>query len=135
MEQAADLLKVSLCTLYDRVRRGLVPGAKVGKRWVFIEVDLLDYIRGQYTVAVPPKELPCHSTSRKALKTGTSILLARRVEAFDDLLEQVIKGKHRSPVPRSQLECMDRLCGILVGRALFRERFQKRTMHRAANLQ
>lgn len=96
LEQAADLLKVSLCTLYDRVRRGLVPGVKVGKRWVFIEVDLLDYIRGQYKVPAPLKELPCHYTSRKVLRIGTSTSPARKVGTLDDLLEQVIKGKHRS---------------------------------------
>jgi excisionase family DNA binding protein len=47
IEEAAELLRVSKSCLLRKVRAAKVPGAKFGKRWVFIRADLLDLIRQQ----------------------------------------------------------------------------------------
>lgn len=38
--EAAALLRVHKSTLADRAKSGLVPAAKVGRAWTFIEQDL-----------------------------------------------------------------------------------------------
>ena len=48
LQEAARLLKIHPVTLLDKARGGEVPAAKIGKCWVFVDVDLIDYIRSQY---------------------------------------------------------------------------------------
>lgn len=48
LKEAAALLKMHPQSLRTKVINGLVPGAKVGKSWVFIEEDLVQYIRSSY---------------------------------------------------------------------------------------
>lgn len=51
---AAALLNCSTAHLHRLARAGRVPAAKVGKGWVFIEHDLLDWLRQQ----AQPKPAP-----------------------------------------------------------------------------
>jgi excisionase family DNA binding protein len=48
IKEAAALLKIHPVTLYRLVERGEVPAAKPGKKWVFVDVDLIDWLRAQY---------------------------------------------------------------------------------------
>jgi len=48
LNQAASFLQMSPSTLRDKVKSGLVPAAKPGKRWVFLEDDLVTFIRSLY---------------------------------------------------------------------------------------
>ena len=48
LREAADFLKMHPEELRRRTRLGLIPGAKVGKCWVFLDVDLADYLRSNY---------------------------------------------------------------------------------------
>jgi excisionase family DNA binding protein len=48
LDQAAKLLHLHPDTLQQRAKAGDIPAAKPGKRWVFVEDDLLDWLRGQY---------------------------------------------------------------------------------------
>ena len=48
LHEAAAFLRMHPEEVRRRDRVGLVPGAKPGKRWVFIEADLADYLRGLY---------------------------------------------------------------------------------------
>ncbi|WP_081470802.1 helix-turn-helix domain-containing protein [Methylomonas methanica] len=49
LTKAAELLKMHPVTLQGKAKSGQIPGAKPGKCWVFVEEDLIDYIRSQYT--------------------------------------------------------------------------------------
>ncbi len=51
LEQAAAFLHMHPYTVMQKVNAGEIPGAKPGKRWVFIEDDLAEYLRGQYRPA------------------------------------------------------------------------------------
>lgn len=51
LEQAAAFLHMHRYTVMQKVNAGEIPGAKPGKRWVFIEDDLAAYLRGQYREA------------------------------------------------------------------------------------
>ena len=46
--QAAAFLNMHPVTLLEKVHAGIIPAAKPAKSWVFIQQDLLDYLRGLY---------------------------------------------------------------------------------------
>jgi hypothetical protein len=48
LKQAAILLNMHPVTLLLKANAGIVPAAKPAKCWVFIQQDLLDYLRGLY---------------------------------------------------------------------------------------
>ena len=56
LEQAAAFLHMHPYTVMQKVHAGLIPAAKPGKRWVFIEDDLVKYLRGQYLALAPVPE-------------------------------------------------------------------------------
>ena len=51
LHEAAALLKLHPDTLQRRAKAGEIPGAKPGKAWVFLDEDLIAWLRGQYDVA------------------------------------------------------------------------------------
>lgn len=51
IDEAAKLLRMHKTTLAEKAASGEIPGAKASKRWVFIKLDLLDWLRAKY---VPP---------------------------------------------------------------------------------
>jgi excisionase family DNA binding protein len=48
LNQAAELLKLHPQTVLQRARAGEIPAAKPGKCWVFIEDDLINWLRSLY---------------------------------------------------------------------------------------
>ena len=71
---AAKLLGMHPETLKKLAVSGEVPGAKLGRRWVFVEADLLTHIRANYAPkAVLPWQKRKTSTSGKKVASGTSI--------------------------------------------------------------
>lgn len=59
LTQAAALLRAHPETVRAGAAAGTIPGAKVGRAWVFIQADLLDYLRNQYRTKAPT----CESTN------------------------------------------------------------------------
>lgn len=47
--QAAAFLNMHPVTLLHKVHAGIIPAAKPAKSWVFVQQDLLDYLRGLYS--------------------------------------------------------------------------------------
>ncbi len=45
INEAADFLKVDRSTALDLANLGTLPGAKVGRAWVFMEDELVAYLR------------------------------------------------------------------------------------------
>ena len=76
LKAAAAFLHIHPVTLLEKANAGEIPGAKIGKCWVFVDVDLLEYIRSKYTRRVlqsEQKEMErCHSTNAKTRRTGGS---------------------------------------------------------------
>ena len=50
LKEAADLLKLHHEVLRRKAVAGEVPGRKVGKKWVFVEEHLCDFISGRFPV-------------------------------------------------------------------------------------
>jgi len=68
-EKAAEMLDIHPMTLKKKARSGEIPAGKSGRKWVFLDVDLVEYIRAQYKAANAPEIEPCHSTSAKIRST------------------------------------------------------------------
>jgi hypothetical protein len=96
LKAAAALLRLHPDTLRDGAAKGKFPGAKPGKCWVFIEADLLAFLRGEYV-----KEKPCRSTSSRAVKSGGQTS-AMPVAGYVAQLEQRIAAKRKSATTRSR---------------------------------
>ena len=48
LKEAASFLKMHPQSLREKTIQGKIPGAKIGKHWIFIKEDLVKYIRSQY---------------------------------------------------------------------------------------
>lgn len=46
--EAAKLLNMHPITLLQKVHAGIIPAAKPAKSWVFIQDDLMEYLRSIY---------------------------------------------------------------------------------------
>ncbi|WP_408608767.1 helix-turn-helix domain-containing protein [Ferriphaselus amnicola] len=98
--QAAVLLKIHPVTLQTKARAGEIPGAKIGKCWVFVEVDLLEHIRSQYARRVLQGEHTevqlCHSFNAKIHPIGGSKSSPTMDDAYSKALALPTKQKPRS---------------------------------------
>lgn len=72
LEAAAAFLGLHPHTLQARAKAGEIPGAKPGKEWRFLDVDLADYLRSQYPAKQQREEAGCHSTGSGKSGTTTS---------------------------------------------------------------
>ena len=101
LKQAADFLKMHPEEVRRRTKLGQLPGAKIGKSYVFLEDDLVAYIRARYAsprqalqVTSQKEQQSCHSSN--AVTRGGSTPPRRQVSALDALLEQAVKRKPRN---------------------------------------
>lgn len=84
LPDAAKFLGLHPNTVQERAKRGMIPGAaKPGKRWVFLEDGLREYIHSLS---------PCRSTG--SVKRGMSIL-PRQEADLDAVLGLPTKGRRR----------------------------------------
>ncbi|MDP8984144.1 MAG: helix-turn-helix domain-containing protein [Pseudomonadota bacterium] len=84
-----------------RAKRGLIPGAKTGKRWIFLEADLAEFVRSLYPgrrqalrVTTISQENLCHYAN--AGRSGGSTSLRPTASAYDDLLKPATKPRRKS---------------------------------------
>lgn len=73
LTEAAELLKVHENRVMDWAAQGIIPGAKLGRAWVFIDDDLIAFVRKQINEQTTTRVLPQVKTragSRSALASG-----------------------------------------------------------------
>ena len=74
IKEAAIFLKIHPVTLSMKASAGEILGAKIGRSWVFLELDLIDHIRSKYKLRALESEHErkqiCHSTSAKTQQFG-----------------------------------------------------------------
>ncbi len=105
LREAAEFLKLHPEELRRRAKAGLIPGAKTGKCWVFLDVDLAEHLRSLYPSArqalrvTPGKEVSeCHSTN--ADRCGGFVSPPRAASLLDSLLKQKTGKPRRSSTTR-----------------------------------
>jgi hypothetical protein len=85
LREAASFLHMHPEELRNRAKPGLIPGAKVARRWVFIEDDLAEFVRSQYPVKrqalAVAKPVP-ENTDRSAGATSSR----QTMREYDELL-------------------------------------------------
>lgn len=90
--EAAHFLRMSPAVLRQKAKLGIIPGAKPGKRWVFLEAELALYLRSLYALPgqaplsdCKPKEVQsCHSTN--AANSGGCVSLPLTDAEYADRL-------------------------------------------------
>jgi hypothetical protein len=99
LEEAASFLHMHPEEVRARAKRGLLPGAKTGRRWVFLEIDLVEFLRSLYPVRrqalqVTSQEAVCHLES--AVRSGGSTSPPPMVSEYDDLLRPATRPRRKS---------------------------------------
>ncbi len=78
LDEAADFLKLCRDEIRRRARLGLLPGAKAGRRWVFIERrDSLSYLRLLYAATgsrAGSSSFPSQSTNHGSLQARQHVV-------------------------------------------------------------
>src|SRR5450631_3503773 len=78
LKDAAAFLKLHPEELRQRAKAGRIPGAKVGRAWVFVDDDLASYLRSLYVgprqalQVTPSKEVLCHLADAAVFGGSTS---------------------------------------------------------------
>ena len=91
LNEAAVFLRCHPEELRRRARAGVVPGAKVGRAWVFLEDDLATYLRSLYPQSRQAlqvtlgKESSCHFAN--AAGSGGSIFALPTGSEYAELLK------------------------------------------------
>ena len=88
VKTASEWLGMTPNALREKAKAGKVPGFKVGKEWRFLELDLLEFVRGQYK--------SCHSSNAKTRRTGGSISSRPMARELESLLARTIGGKPKN---------------------------------------
>src|SRR4051794_28149876 len=79
LQDAATFLRCHPEELRRRAKAGLIPGAKVGRAWVFLEDDLAAYLRSLYPQprqalqVTLRKEMECHFANAAVSGGSTSV--------------------------------------------------------------
>lgn len=100
VKDAALFLRIHPVTLIKMLNSGEVSGAKIGKEWVLLEVDLIEHIRAKYksrALEGERKETLCHFTNAKTPPSGGSKLLS-----VDRKYKEAL-GLQTEPKPKSSM--------------------------------
>ncbi|MGH8647059.1 MAG: helix-turn-helix domain-containing protein [Gammaproteobacteria bacterium] len=105
LQEAARFLRMHPETVRRMAVAGAIPSAKPGKSWIFIDVDLADWLRRQYShcrQASQGEEVgQCHSTD--AEKSGGCVLAPPMDSEYSDLLRLPTAGRLRNTKQSSRL--------------------------------
>src|SRR5579872_5170698 len=101
LKEAAAFLHMHPEEVRTRAKRGLIPGAKAGRRWIFLEIDLVEFVRSLYPVRrqalqVTSQEAVCHLSSARSRRCGGSTSSRQTASEYDDLLTPPIAKRPRS---------------------------------------
>ena len=50
IKEAGELLNMHSLTVRKMAKAGQIPAARAGRNWIFIEEDLIEWLRSQYSV-------------------------------------------------------------------------------------
>ena len=100
LPEAATFLKMSPAVLRQKASLGIIHGAKPGKCWVFIQSDLVAYLRSMYPtreqapLSDKQEKYPCHSLN--AATRGGYDLHPPAASKYADLLKLPTNSKRKN---------------------------------------
>lgn len=102
LTEAATFLRMNSEILRRKAFSGEIPGTKSGKGWVFLNIDLVAYLRSKY----PPnkqdlqsaegKEKEVQWDSKKEVVSGTSTLSSQTDEEYEKALGLKTKKRRKN---------------------------------------
>lgn len=95
LQEACELLRVSPSTLMRRARAGIVPGARIGRQWVFVRDDLLQLVR-------ETARKPRCSIDVAALRSGGSVSSSTDLNTASQLAHAIAQ-KRKNSRPRLEV--------------------------------
>ena len=102
LRQAATFLRLHPQTVRKLAVAGEIPAAKPGKRWVFVEQDLADWLRsryraeGQVSQGDMQEKALCRSTDDLIQTSGGAALRHQTARRYADLLGLKTSAKPKS---------------------------------------
>ncbi|MDQ7089049.1 MAG: helix-turn-helix domain-containing protein [Methylococcales bacterium] len=85
LNQAAAFLNCHPETLRRQAKKGLIPGRKTGKSWLFIEEHLADWVSGRFETKTIEK-IQCPSINVAKIKRGGLILPTQTANEYAKVL-------------------------------------------------
>ena len=91
IDEAAEFIRVHPVTLSKMAHEGEIPAAKPGKEWVFINIDLVEWLRSKYKTQASVSDQTkrtnkCHSTNVKIQLPGGTNSKAQMGNGYKELL-------------------------------------------------
>jgi hypothetical protein len=94
LSEAAAFLHMHPEEVRMRAKRAIIPGAKIGRRWVFIEEDLADFVRSLYPEKRRP--LPVKNSVLEIVDRSSGVTSSREaMKEYEDLLNLAPKRRRR----------------------------------------
>ena len=106
LTQAARLLKAHPDTVSEAIRERGLPAARLGRAYLFIEDDLIDWVRQQYSAPLQGSQAPqrekqaCASIAEASAAPGGSTSPYRAASALSAALAPQTKPRRRNGPPR-----------------------------------
>lgn len=69
IDECAEFLKINRTTASELAASGELPGAKIGRAWVFIEEDLVEYLRGKVRQQQRERQTDTDLSEKSRIKT------------------------------------------------------------------
>lgn len=96
LQQVAELLQVNPETVRRHAQAGKIPCAKLGSKWVFIEQDVAQYLRNQYSKKVGVAQVvdTCEESICQYTNAATSGGLNLQHQTDQEYADQLKLGKN-----------------------------------------
>lgn len=84
-EQCANFLHIHENTLIEKISTGEIPAAKIGRGWVFLKSDIVDYLRKQIRTSTAERKVrndvgkTVEAAENRGVETITPRLITRTV--------------------------------------------------------
>jgi excisionase family DNA binding protein len=79
IEQCAAFLRIHKVTAYEMAAKGELPGAKIGRAWVFLEEELINYVKRKAQEQQEERRTKACGSSPKAILANASEFKTFRV--------------------------------------------------------
>lgn len=96
IDECAAFLKVNRSTAFELAQSGELPGAKIGRAWVFLEDDLVEYLRAK--VRQQQEQRQAKASAPTVVKQEPKPIKTEAISAFPAIRRQS-RGGRRTPLP------------------------------------
>ncbi|NVH74784.1 helix-turn-helix domain-containing protein [Paraburkholderia sp. JPY432] len=93
IDECADFLKVERKTALKLAQQGDLPGARIGRAWVFLEDDVVEYLRVQVRHQMVERQ------NNEVIEKGFEQARASNISPPAPLLRKATAGGRRRPLP------------------------------------